>query len=122
MATHDIYNPPPAPVAWEEPPPEPLAISSADIAWLLGLCALLVPPSVWAWIEDPLLGAVVTTGGLFVILESWFSGLAFLRRHPDKRPVGRGLIFLAALVPWLIGVGFTASLMWLLFWLSDLAS
>ncbi len=116
---HDIYNPPPAPLVLDVTSPEPLVVSSSDVAWLLLLCGLLVPPSAWAWSVDAMLGLGVTMGGLFVVLESWFSGLTFLRRHPSARPVGRGLIFLAALVPWLIGISFVASLMLSLFWLTD---
>lgn len=116
---HDIYDPPPAPVPFEVPKPDPLVITTSDVAWLLLMCGLLVPASAWAWIVDTMLGIAVTFGGLFAILESWFSGLTFLRRHPAARPIWRGLIFLSALVPWLIGLGFVASLMLSLFWLSD---
>lgn len=115
----DIYNPPPAPMAFNPPPPEALVITRGDVAWLLVLCALLAPAAMWAWSIDLTLGLGVTIGGLFMVLESWFSGLTFLRRHPSARPVGRGLIFLAALMPWLFGLGFAAALMWALFQLGD---
>jgi hypothetical protein len=119
---HDIYDPPPAPVPFEVARPEPLVVTTSDVAWLLLMCGLLVPASAWAWIVDSMLGLGMTVGGLFAILESWFSGLTFLRRHPAARPTWRGLVFLAALVPWLIGIGFVTSLMLGLFWLSDLLS
>jgi hypothetical protein len=115
----DIYNPPPAPIAFEPPRPEPLSITGGDLAWLAGLLVLLAGASVAAWSIEPIVGAWVSIGGLFVILESWFSGLTFLRRHPSARPVGRWLIFLAALIPWLIGLGFATALMLGLFYLSD---
>lgn len=115
----DIYNPPPAPIAYDPPQPEPLAITGTDLLWLLGLLGLLVVVSVMAWNIEPTLGAWVSVGGLFVILESWFSGLSFLRRHPDDRPTSRWLIFLAAMIPWFLGLGFAATLMQGLFWLSD---
>lgn len=116
---HDIYNPPPAPISLEVTTSEPLIVSNSDVAWLLVLCSLLVPASAWAWSVDITLGLGVTIGGLFMILETWFSGLTFLRRHPSARPVARGLIFLTALVPWLIGISFVASLMLGLFWITD---
>lgn len=116
----DIYNPPPAPVPWEEPKAEPLAITTADLLWLIGLLAVMFTVAGGAWAISPVLGIGAIIGGTFVTLESWFSGLTFLRRHPSARPAGRGLIFLAALVPWLLGLVFTAALMWGLFLLSDL--
>jgi hypothetical protein len=117
---HDIYNPPPAPQVFEVVgDDEPLVITTSDIAWLLVLCGLMVPPSVRAWILDPLLGAGLTIVGLFVALESWLSGLTFLRRHPAARPLWRGMVFLAATVPWLIGAAFVVFGILALFWLSD---
>jgi hypothetical protein len=115
----DIYNPPPAPIAFEPPPPEPLAITRGDLAWLVGFLALVAAASAASWAIEPILGVWVGVGGLFVVLESWFSGLTFLRRHPAARPVSRWLIFLAALIPWLIGLGFATALMLGLFYLSD---
>ena len=46
-----------------------------------------------------------------MILESWFTALGFLHRC---RPLGlraRWTIFLAALIPWLIGLGIAAAFM-----------
>lgn len=117
---HDIYNPPPAPMPFEVASQnEPLVITSSDVAWLLVLCVLVVPPSVMAWILDPLLGAALTVVSVFIVLESWFSGLTFLRRHPAARPLWRGMVFLAATVPWLIGAAFMVSLILAFFWLTD---
>lgn len=118
----DIYNPPPAPLPWEHPKAEPLPITAPDLLWLFGLLAVMLCVAAAAWAIAPLLGVGAIVGGTFVTLESWFSGLTFLRRHPAARPVGRGLIFLAALVPWLLGLIFTAALMWGLFLISDMLS
>ena len=63
---------------------------------------------------------LTAVGGSLVILESWFTALGFLHRC---RPLGlraRWTIFLAALVPWLIGLGIAATLMLGLFWFSDM--
>lgn len=115
----DIYNPPPAPIAYDPPGPEPLGITGTDFLWLAALLGILAAVSVTAWKFEPMLGAWVSVGGLFVILESWFSGLSFLRRHPKDRPTSRWLIFLAAMIPWFLGLGFAATLMQGLFWIAD---
>src|SRR3954453_24084826 len=112
---HDIYDPPPAPVAFAPPRPEPLTWTVGDLACLVAMVALLCAASAWAWSFEPTLGPWVTLGGAFVILESWFSAGTFLHRHPAERPGGRWVIFLAALVPWLLGLGFAAALMMGLF-------
>ncbi len=119
---HDIYNPPPAPVAYSPAPPAPLIWTGGDLAFLTLLCAPLAIASVLAWRYDDSLGPWVTVGGGFVVLESWFSGLTFLHRHPDTRPSGRWPIFLAALVPWLLGLGVAGMLMLGLFTASDWAT
>ena len=54
-----------------------------------------------------------------MILESWFTALGFLHRRRPLGLGGRWTIFLAALVPWLVGLGLAAALMLGLFWLSD---
>jgi hypothetical protein len=115
----DIYNPPPPPIAWEEPTSEPLSFTMGDLVWLLVLCLILFIGAAWAWAIEPALGIGITVAGLFVVLESWFSALTFLHRHPRERTVSRGLIFLAALVPWILGIGGAATLMMVLFWASD---
>ena len=119
---HDIYNPPPAPVAYSPPPPAPVSWTVIDLAFLLGLCAPLAVVTAWAWRYDESLGPWVLVGGCFVVLESWFSGLTFLHRHPAARPTNRWLIFLAALLPWLLGLGIAGMLMLGLFSVSDWAS
>ena len=116
---HDIYNPPPAPAAYETPPVEPLRFTTVDLAWLVGSAAVLAAAGVSAWWIDATFGVLVTVGGIFVIVESWLSGLAFLKRHPSDRIVSRWLVFAAAVVPWLIGLGLAAALMLGLFYLSD---
>lgn len=119
---HDIYNPPPAPRAMEPPKPEPLHLRSGDLAALGMLCLPVAVASAWAWAIEPTLGLWVTVAGVFVVLESWFSALTFLHRHPDDARRGRRwLIFLAALVPWLLSLGVGAALMIGLFRISDWA-
>ena len=58
-------------------------------------------------------------GGSLVVLESWFTALGFLHRFKPLGLRARWTIFIAALVPWLIGLGIAATLMLVLFWLSD---
>jgi hypothetical protein len=118
----DIYNPPPAPVPLEPAAPEPLAVTRGDLAWLLAMLVLLGMGVGAAWAVDDSLGVGVLVGGLFVILESWFSGLTFLRRHDAARTLSRWLVFGAALMPWLVGLGFAAALLMVLFSLSDSAT
>jgi hypothetical protein len=116
----DIYDPPPAPIAWSPPEAEPLRWTRGDLACLLALAIPLLGAAAWAWSIEPTLSIWVAVGGAFVILESWFSALTFLHRHPSAaRPGGRWVIFLAALVPWLIGLGFATALMLGLFLASD---
>jgi hypothetical protein len=115
----DIYDPPPAPEIYESPAPERIRWTRADVLWLACVCAILLLGAAWAWLIEPALGVGISIAGLVVILESWFSALTFLHRHPQDRPLGRGVIFLAALVPWLIGIGGAAALMIGLFWASD---
>jgi hypothetical protein len=117
--SHDVYDPPPPPVQWETPAPEPIPWTRADILWLVLLCVILLIGAAWAWAIEPALGIGITIAGLFVILESWFSALTFLHRHPHNRPLGRGVIFLVALLPWVIGIGAAAALLLALFWYSD---
>ncbi len=115
----DIYNPPPAPLAFDPPQPEPLVVTGIDVAYLVAMCVVFGILAAWPWAVDMVLGLGVTIGGLFIILESWFSGLTFLKRHPAARPVGRYLVFLVALTPWLFGLGVVTAVMLGLFWVSD---
>src|SRR5689334_6167934 len=106
----DIYDPPPAPVAWSPPEVEPIRWTSGDLACLAALIAPLLAAAAWTWSYEPTVSLWLAVGGTFVILESWFSALTFLHRHPSARPGGRWIIFLAALVPWLLGLGFATLL------------
>ncbi len=65
--------------------------------------------------------AILTAlGGSLVIFESWFTALGYLHRCKPLRLRARWTIFLAAIVPWLIGLGIAATLMLSLFWFSDM--
>ena len=68
------------------------------------------------------MAALILVGGALVIAESWFTALGFLHRRPLAGLGGRWKIFLAALVPWVLGLGLAAALMLGLFYLSDWAS
>ena len=116
---HDIYNPPPAPVPMAPPEPLPLPWRRGDVFLLLGLCTTLAIAAVLAWGSEPVLGLGVIVAGVFVIIESWFSALTYLHRHPANTPGKRALIFLAALAPWALGLGVMVLLMMGLFRLSD---
>jgi hypothetical protein len=120
--THDLYDPPPPPVKWETPPAgEKISWTQGDVLWLVAVCIGLLVGAGWAWAIEPALGVGVTIAGLFVILESWFSALTFMHRHPHQRPLGRGVIFLVALLPWAVGIGAAVALLLMLFWYSDRA-
>jgi hypothetical protein len=120
MTSEDlIYNPPPAPVSLPPPPAEPLVITATDILWLAVAIGGLAVAAVAAWAVDGMFAVGVVVGGLFVVFESWFSGLTFLKRHPAARPVGRWLVFLVALMPWIVGLGLAVALMVFLFWMSE---
>ncbi len=120
---HDIYDPPPAPIPWAPPEVEPLVWTAGDLTALASLGGLVLVASALAWHIEPALALLTLMGGAMVILESWFTALGFLHRH--RRPVdglgARWKIFLAALIPWLLGLGFAAALMLGLFRLSDWA-
>lgn len=115
---HDIYNPPPAPVPWN-PKPEPLVFTWGDLACLITLCTLLCVVAMAAWPSEPTMVLLTALGGSLVILESWFTALGFLHRFKPLGLRARWTIFLAALIPWLIGLGIAATLMMSLFWFSD---
>lgn len=116
---HDIYDPPPVPRRIEPSPPEPIAWTGGDLVALALLGVPVAAAAIWAWIVDPTLGLLATIAGIFVILESWFSALTFLHRHPDARAGRRWLIYLAALMPWALALGFATTLMKGLFFVSD---
>lgn len=118
---HDIYDPPPVPpVDWDPPRSGPLIFSKGDLVCLVSLCAGLLAIALLAWRNEPLLALVSAGAGGLIILESWFTALGFLHRCPSVSLRFRWTIFLAALVPWLIGVGLAASLILCVFWISDL--
>ena len=116
--THDIYDPPPAPVPWN-PKVEPRVFTWGDLTCLVTLCTVLCFVAVFAWWNEPTVALLTALAGSLVILESWFTALGFLHR---TRPLGlraRWTIFLAALIPWLVGIAVAALLMFGLFWVSD---
>jgi hypothetical protein len=117
---HDIYDPPPAPDQDFNPPkPDPLIFTREDLMCLAGLCALLLAVSLTAWRTEPALALATAAAGSLVILESWFTALGFLHRAAPLRLKARWMIFLAALVPWLVGLGVAVSVMLSLFWVFD---
>jgi hypothetical protein len=119
-ATHDIYDPPPAPVPLEPPRAEKLTFTWGDLACLVLLCALLCSVAVASWWSEPFMAVLTALGVALVVIESWYTALGFLHR---ARPLGvraRWTVFLAALLPWLVGLGISAALMLGFFWISDL--
>ncbi len=96
----DIYNPPPAAIAWEPPQSEAFHLQAGDVSWLAGLILALMAIAGWVGLVEPTLWPAVIFGGMFVVLESWFSAITFLQRHPNAQDTGRWRIFLAALAPW----------------------
>ena len=68
---------------------------------------------------SPTLALATAAAGSLVILESWFTALGFLHRARRCGSRRAGLIFLAALVPWLVGLGVAVTVMLSLFWVSD---
>ena len=116
---HDIYDPPPAPMAWNPPQPERLVFTTGDLVCLVLLCALLVAASALAWSSEPTVAILTALGGTLVILESWFTALGFLHQNHSLGLRARWTIFLAALVPWVIGLGIAAMLIMGLFLVSD---
>jgi hypothetical protein len=115
----DIYDPPPAPVPWNPPKAEPLFYTRGDLVCLGVLWTLLALASVLAWSSEPAVALITALGGALVILESWFTALGYLHRRRSLGLRARWTIFLAALVPWLIGLGVAAALMLSLFLASD---
>ncbi len=116
---HDIYDPPPAPVPYEPPPAEPLAFTYGDVVCLVLLCTTLCAIASYALWFEPTVALMTSVGGSLVILESWFTALGYLQRAKPLRLRARWTIFLAALIPWLIGLGIAATLILGLFYLSD---
>ncbi|WP_152050362.1 hypothetical protein [Tautonia marina] len=119
---HDIYDPPPSGTSWLPPRNEPLTFTRGDLACLLVLGGLVLVGAVVAFLFEVLLGILVLIGGSLVVLESWYTALGFLSRRPTDQTWQRVVIILAALVPWIVGLGLSAALMIGLFVLTDIAA
>ena len=117
---HDIYDPPPAPIPWAPPEAEPLRWTRGDLTVLATFSAMVLIASAMALWVEPTMALLILMGGALVIAESWFTALGFLHSRPVDLG-GRWKIFLAALVPWVLGLGLAAALMLGLFYLSDRA-
>jgi hypothetical protein len=118
---HDIYDPPPAlEQEWTPPRRDPLIFRTGDLMCLVGLCAILFGVSVVGWRTEPELAIATAAAGALVILESWLTALNFLRRCKPLGLKARWTIFMAALLPWLAGLGVAVLVMVSLFWISDL--
>ncbi len=117
---HDLYDPPPLPaVDWEPPKGGPLIFSRADLICLILLCAGLLLAALVAWRHEPVLALISAGAGALVVLESWFTALGFLHRCPPVSLKFRWTIFMAALVPWLVGLTVAVAFILGLFWISD---
>ncbi|MGC8641305.1 MAG: hypothetical protein ACP5XB_15685 [Isosphaeraceae bacterium] len=117
---HDLYDPPPlTPVQWEPPKGGPLIFSRGDLICLISLCAGLLLIALIAWRHEPVLAFITAGAGALVVLESWFTALGFLHRCPPVSLKLRWTIFMAALMPWLVGLSLAVALMLGLFWISD---
>ncbi len=119
---HDIYDPPPAPIPWAPPEAEPLNWTAGDLTVLATFSALILGATAMAWRIEPTMAVLILLGGSLVIVESWFTALGFLHRRPLPSLGERWKIFLAALLPWILGLGLAAALMLGLFYLSDRTS
>lgn len=119
-ATHDIYDPPPAPVALDPPRAEPLTYTWGDLACLVTLFTLLCVSAAAVWWSEPAMALLTAVGGSLVVLESWFTALGFLHRAGPLGLRARWTVFLAALLPWLAGLGIAGTLILSLFWITDL--
>jgi hypothetical protein len=118
---HDIYDPPPAPVPLAPPLPERVNYRPSDLV-ILGLLVIgVVGLAAWAYAFEPAIAYLTLVGGAIVIVESWSTALGFLHKRPWMGLNGRWKIFVAALIPWLLGLGLAAALMISLFLLSDWA-
>ena len=117
---HDIYDPPPVPeIDWKQPRSEPLIFSKGDVVCLVSLCVGLLAVAVLAWRSEPTVAVIAAGAGGLVVLESWFTALAYLHRSPPLGLRARWTIFMAALVPWVLGVGAAVAFICGLFWISD---
>ena len=116
---NDIYNPPPAAIPYNPPEATGPAWLISDLVCLALFCLLTGAVSAWAWQFEPSMAVLTMLGGTLVVLESWFTALGFLHRSPTKTTRERWTIFVAALLPWMAGLGGAAALMYGLFFVSD---
>lgn len=116
---HDIYDPPPSKTSWLPPRVETLTFTRGDLACLGVMVALVVAASAAGFAYDAMLGALVLVGGLLVAIESWYTALGFLARRPTDVAWRRIVIIVAAVVPWVLGLGLAAALMIALFAYTD---
>jgi len=117
---HDIYDPPPVPqVDWAPAKAEPLSFTRGDLFCLIALCSGLFLIALIAWSNEPILALISAGAGALVILESWLTALGFLHRCPPVSLKLRWTIFLAAIVPWLVGLSIAVGLILCLYWISD---
>ena len=118
---HDIYDPPPAPMPLVPPAPERVSYRPGDLVILGALVVMVLIVALAAYFYEPVIAYLTLVGGGIVIVESWSTAIGFLNKRPWMGSGGRWKIFLAALMPWLLGLGLAAALMMSLFWLSDWA-
>ncbi len=116
----DIYDPPPAPEHdLATPAADSLNFTSGDLVWLVALCAVLFVVSAAGWRDEPALAVATAAAGSLIIVESWLTALAFLHRGPPLGLKARLLIFVEALVPWLLGLAAAVAVILALFWIVD---
>lgn len=115
----DIYDPPPAPIPFQTPRAERFEWRTGDLAFPIAAGLPLSIAAAWAWSIEPTLSALLLIGGPLVVLESWMTAVSFFQRHPATSRRSRWLIFIAALAPWLVGLGMATALMLGLFSLFD---
>jgi hypothetical protein len=117
---HDVYDPPPRPeIDWEKPGREPLIISRGDVVCLATLCLGLFAVGALFWRTEPILAIVAAGAGSLIVMESWLTALAFFHRSPPLSLKARWTVFLAAILPWIVGVAAAVLFMLALFWASD---
>ncbi|MDG3004483.1 hypothetical protein [Paludisphaera mucosa] len=119
-AMHDVYDPPPAPeIDWEGPGREPLIVSRGDLACLIALCLLLFLASAAFWRSEPIVAVIAAGAGSLIVMESWLTALGSFHRRPPLSLRARWTVFLAALLPWIVGVAAAVAFLLALFWASD---
>ena len=118
---HDVYDPPPVPeIDWTGPATrERLVVSRGDVACVAALCLSLFVVAAASWRSEPILAMVAAGAGSLVVLESWFTALAYFHRAPAMSRKARWTVFLAALLPWLVGLGAAVAFLLALFWVVD---